>query len=566
MRFSSPPLALFCSVITLSAVWIPALGSGQETSKEVSATPPGGSGPARPKLVVGIAVDQMRWDFLYKYQERYGAGGFKRLVGEGFTCENGMIGHLPSYTAVGHATVFTGSVPAIHGITGNEWTDQLTGKSVYCTDDETVQTVGGTTEDGKMSPRNMLTSTVTDELRIATNFRSKVVGVSLKDRASILPAGHTATAAYWLEDLTGNFITSTYYMNDLPEWVKQFNESKVGEQLLSGEWNLLRPAEEYVQSTRDDAPWEGKFDKELAPVFPHRVSLSYKLKKDTIRTTPFGNTLSLRFAKAAVEGYNLGGGPVTDFLTINCASTDYVGHKFGPNSMEVEDTYLRLDQDLAEFFTFLDGRVGKGNYLVFLTADHGVAHTVGYMKENRLPSEGWNPRGLVRELNDYLNGRFGVEKLVAGEANYLVNFDLPKIEEKNLDFDAIKSAAVRWIRKYPGVLLAVDMENMDGAPVPEPLRTMMVNGFNAKRCGSIHVVPNPGWVTGTGKQGTTHGSWYPYDTHIPVVFMGWGIRHGSSNEVVYQHDIAPTVAALLQIQMPNGCVGKPIKAVLNKQP
>lgn len=520
----------------------------------------------RPKLVVGIAVDQMRWDFLYKFQHRFGEGGFRRLLGEGFTCENAMIAHLPSYTGVGHATAFTGSVPAIHGITGNDWLDQLTGKTVYCAADDSVQTVGGTSEEGKMSPRNMLVNTITDELRMATKNRAKVVGVSLKDRAAILPAGHAATAAFWLEDLTGNFITSTYYMSELPEWVAKFNEARVGEQLVAGDWHTLRPIEEYTQSTRDDVPWEGLFDKETASTFPHRISFAYRMKKEVIASTPFGNTLTARFAQAAVEGYQLGTGQETDFLTVNFASSDYIGHKFGPDSIEVEDSYLRLDQDLATFLTFLDNKVGRGNYLIFLTADHGVAHTVGYMKENKLPAEGWNTKGLLRELNEHLQGLFGHEKLAISEVNQQISFDHAKIEAEKLDYEALKKASVRWLQRHPSLLFAVDIERLGVSPMPEPLKTMIANGYNPKRSGSIQVVANPGWVPGAGKQGTTHGSWSPYDTHIPVVFMGWGIKHGRTHEVVYQHDIAPTVAALLKIQMPNGCVGRPIRAVLGETP
>ncbi|MEO8110197.1 MAG: alkaline phosphatase family protein, partial [Ginsengibacter sp.] len=295
----------------------------------------------RPKLVVGIVVDQMRWDFLYRYYDRYEAGGFKRLLNEGFSCENTFINYLPSYTAPGHTTIFTGSVPAISGIAGNDWIDQNTGRHWYCTEDTSVQSVGTTSDEGKMSPKNLLVSTITDELRLATNFQSKVIGVSLKDRASILPTGHTANGAFWFDDATGNFITSTYYMKELPAWLKDFNDKRVPEKLVANDWSTLYPVNTYKQSTEDDEPWEGIFGGEKASTFPHHVSALYKQNKGFIRSSPFGNSLTLQLAEAALDGNKMGQGTATDFLTINCASTDYVGHMFGPNSIEVEDVYLR---------------------------------------------------------------------------------------------------------------------------------------------------------------------------------------------------------------------------------
>ncbi|MBW8686091.1 alkaline phosphatase PafA [Chitinophaga rhizophila] len=516
----------------------------------------------RPKLVVGIVVDQMRWDYLYRYYDRYEGGGFKRMLGEGFSCENTFITHLPSFTAVGHSTIYTGSVPAIHGITGNDWTDQVTGRHWYCTEDTTVQPVGTTTDAGKMSPRNLLATTITDELKLATNFRSKVVGVSLKDRASILPAGHMANGAFWLDDSNGSFVTSSFYMKELPEWVKTFNARQLPATLMSKPWSPLYPINTYVQSTADDMPWEGTFKGETAATFPHNMPDIYKTDKGSLRSTPSGNTLTLEFAKAAIDGYQLGAGAVTDFLTINCASTDYVGHKYGPNSIEVEDTYLRLDKDLSAFLRYLDQRVGKGNYLVFLSADHGAAHSVGFMKENAMPA-GLPDGKMLSGLNSLLQERFGAEKLALTSENYHIGFDHKTIAAKQLDFEAIKKLTVQYLQRLPGVQFAADMDNLGNSSLPAPIREMASNGYNPKRCGSVIVIPEPGWYSGSAK-GTTHGNWNPYDTHLPLVFMGWHIKHGATNEVVSMADIAPTIAAMLHIQMPNGAVGKPVQAVMKQ--
>ncbi len=518
--------------------------------------------PSRPKLVVAIVVDQMRWDFLYRFADRYGPGGFNRLLGEGFSCEHTMINYLPSYTAVGHSTIFTGTVPSIHGITGNDWTDQLSGKQVYCTADSTVMSVGNDSEDGKMSPRNLLVTTITDELRMATNFRSRVVGISLKDRAAILPAGHTATAAFWLDDASGHFITSSYYMNALPEWVRAFNNTQPVEKLISGGWHTLYPLSSYIQSDSDAQSYEGRFKTETSPVFPHEIQKIYETTRGSFRQTPFGNTLTLDFARSAVEGYHLGKGPVTDFLTINCASTDYVGHMYGPNSVEIEDTYLRLDRDLAAFFVFLDRQIGKGNYLLLLTADHGVAHSIGYMKKNRLPGEFMNAKPLVDSLNRSLAEMFGADRLVRSAMNNQLNFDLGRIQTLHLDFPAIRKASVDFLQRQPGIAYAVDLASPGTAPVPEPIKTMITNGYHFTRSGSVAIIASPGWMEGYAKTGSTHGSWNPYDTHIPLVFMGWGIHHGNTSRPVNMTDIAATLAELLHIQMPSGCIGMPITEVL----
>jgi len=508
-------------------------------------------------------VDQMRWDYLYRYYNRYGNGGFKRLLTEGFSCENAMINYVPSVTGVGHSSIYTGSVPAIHGIADNYWIDQSSGKGVYCTDDSTVQGVGTDNNTGKMSPRNLLVSTVTDELRIATNFQSKVVGVSLKDRASILPAGHAANAAFWFDDSTGNFITSTYYMQTLPDWVVQFNKSQAVNALIKKGWNTLYPIDTYQNSESDNQVYEGRFEGETTSAFPHNINEIYKRNKGSFRTTPFGNTITLDFAKQAIDGYKLGKGKSTDFLTINCASTDYVGHMFGPNSIEIEDTYLRLDKDLEKFFLSLDSKIGRGQYTIFLTADHGAAHNAGYMQKHKLATGLANIRVVSDSLNKLLEVKFGVKGLIRSEIGDQVDFDMQKINSQGLDFDAIKKITTTYLQQQPGIMYAVDENKIGEAPIPEPLKTMIINGYNSKRTSPVRVIYNPGWsqgeIVGTG---TGHGSIHPYDTHLPLLFMGWGIRHGSSRATVNITDVAPTISALLHIQMPNGNIGHVIEEVL----
>jgi predicted AlkP superfamily pyrophosphatase or phosphodiesterase len=517
----------------------------------------------RPKLMVGLVVDQMRWDYLYRYYDRYQTGGFKRMLNEGFTCENTQIPYIPTVTAAGHTCIYTGSVPAIHGIAGNDFIIQATGKSMYCTDDSTVVGVGSTSPAGKMSPRNLLATTVTDELRLATNFRSKVIGIALKDRGGILPAGHTANAAYWFDDASGNWITSTYYMTNLPAWVKTFNAGKPAEKYLKQDWNTLYPINTYVQSSADNSPkYEGKFAGAEAPTLPVKTSELYKGKMGMIRSTPYGNSMTLDLAKAAIEGEALGKGPVTDFLAVSLSSTDYIGHQFGPNSIEVEDTYLRLDKDIAAFFTYLDAKLGKGNYTVFLTADHGAAHNPGFLVDNKIPAGMWNEGTTRTGLNKMLEDKYKQKNLVLSFNNYQVNFNNAIITNENINSEALKQDCINYLQKQPEIAYAVDMQKAQSSTIPEDLRSRIQNGYNAERSGAIQIILKPGWYSGHGTTGTTHGTWNPYDAHIPLVFMGWGIKHGSLVRETYMTDIAATIAALLHIQAPNGNIGHPIGEVL----
>src|SRR5450432_4001356 len=455
----------------------------------------GGTPVARPKLVVGIVVDQMRWDYLYRYFGRYSEGGFKRLLKEGFSCENTYINYLPSFTAVGHTCIFSGSVPSISGISGNDWTDQLTGAQVYCVGDSTVQAVGvKSAADGKMSPRNLLVSTITDELRMATNYQSRVVGISLKDRAAILPAGHMANAAFWMDDSSGNFISSTYYMNKLPQGVDEFNKERNIEKYLGSDWNTLYPINVYSESDSDNKVYEGKLPGEAFPVFPHNIKAAYAKSHGSFRSTPFGNSLTLDFAKKILEIYQMGMGPGTDFLTINCASTDYVGHVFGPNSVEIEDTYLRLDLDLAAFFSDLDAKIGRGKYLVFLTADHGASNAVGYSREHQIPTDFFVSNNLLNDLQLLIKQKFGIDHAIRSGQNYQINFNMEKIAESRADFGAIKNLVVEWLKNQPGVAYAVDMEKVQDAAIPEPIKTMIINGYNFKRSGQVEIIFEPGWL------------------------------------------------------------------------
>ena len=460
----------------------------------------------RPKLVVGLVVDQMRWDYLYYYYNEYGTGGLRRLLNEGFSFENTHINYAPTVTAIGHSSIYTGSVPAITGIAGNYFYQD--DKSVYCCADPSVKSVGSDSKEGQMSPHRMLASTIGDELQIATDFRSKVIGVALKDRASILPAGHAADGAYWWDTSAGHFVTSSFYMNSLPKWVEDFNKNHT------------------------------------APNFD-------------IKSTPEGVTMTFKMAAAAVRNERLGKGKETDMLTVSISPTDIIGHKFSTRGKENHAVYMQLDKDLAEFLNMLDKEVGRDNYLLFLTADHGAAHNYNYMREHRIPAGAWNYKETVKSLNDHLQQKFGIAP-VMGEDNYQLFLNDSTINAAGLKKQDVIDASIDYLKQDPQFLYVFDEEKVTNVTMPEWIKERMENGYFRGRSGEIGVVTRPQFFGGSESpqfRGTQHGQPFPYDTHIPFLLFGWNVKHGSSTVEAHIVDIAPTICAMLHIQMPNGCVG-----------
>lgn len=536
----------------ISFLYMALLGCGTASAQQSNA-----AAIERPKLVVGIVVDQMRWDYLYRYQKRYTDGGFKRLLGEGFSCENTMIPYVPSVTAIGHTCIYTGSVPSIHGIAGNNFVKD--GKKVYCTDDDSIKPVGTTSGAALMSPRNLWVSTIGDEMKIASNGRAKVVGVALKDRASILPAGHNPNGAFWFDDQTGCFITSSYYMDRLPKWVEAFNDKRLPEQYLSQKWNTLYPKNTYTESTTDENEYENGIREGVKATLPLNLPELYKkYGYGIIRNTPFGNSLTLDMAKAAIDGEQLGADDETDLLAVSCSSTDYIGHQVGTHAIETEDTYLRLDKAIADFLTYLDSKVGKGNYLVFLSADHGAMNNAAFLQDRRIPAGSWDASATAKKLNHVLAKEYPeAGDIVKTVMNYQVFFNRDVIKSKQLDFDNIKQTVVNVLKEDPSVLYACDMAKASTESIPEEVKSRIINGYNRERSGDVVIILKPNFYA-HGMKGTDHGAWNSYDTHIPLVFMGWGIKHGATTKQTFMTDIAPTIATMLHVQAPNGCVGKAI--------
>ena len=472
----------------------------------------------RPPIVIGLVVDQMRWDYLVRFRDRFGKDGFRRLMEEGFSCDNTMIDYSPSVTACGHTCIYTGSVPALTGIIGNDWYDRWHRRRVYCTDDSTVHVVGADTR-GSMSPVNLLTTTIGDELNMADHFTSRVVGIALKDRAAILPAGHTATAAFWFDDKTGHFITSSYYMDSLPDWMQRFNSQS----------NMTR----YTTGN-----------------------------PSAIRTSPAGDALTLDLARTVIEGYALGGRSATDILAISLSSPDGVGHAHGPNSAEIEDIYLQLDQQLAAFFGWLDHRYGKDNYLFFLTADHGVAPSPAFSLAHRMPGGAIDTR-LVPVLNDSIYRKWGVTKGIEYLTDGQLWLDRQAFQAKGIPLTEVEDYIAAFLEQVPGITAVYKEDELASAIIPAILKNKLINGYYPGRSGDLLILTAPGWKAG-GIEGADHGTVYPFDTHIPLLFMGWKIRPGRSSRPVAMTDIAPTLAALLEVQQPSGCIGRPIEEILKK--
>ncbi len=522
------------------------------------------SEPTNIKLVVGIVVDQMRYDYLTRFDNKYGNGGFKRLINDGFNCKNNHFNYIPTYTGPGHASVYTGTTPKYHGIIGNNWYDKETKEDVYCVNDKNYQPVGTDHKYSKVSPQKMMVSTVTDELRMATQMQGKVIGIAIKDRGAVLPAGHTANAAYWFQGKDeGSWVTSTFYMKDLPKWVKKFNDSDVAESYFKT-WDTYYDIETYTESGSDLNNFEYGFDGKETATFPYDLA---KLKDenngfDILKTTPFGNNLTTDFALAALIGENLGKDEITDFLAISYSSPDYMGHNFGVNSKEVQDNYIRLDKDIERILNELDNEVGKGNYTVFLTADHGAVDVIAYLQSLNVPADNFDSSSLKTKVNEFLTKKYGTSDLIEDIGNNQIFLNREKLTLLGFNLELVQTSIVNEIINYKHIDKAYTATTMGSVFFENGVEALLQKGFHQKRSGDVLFVLEPA-VISYRKAGSTHGSGFNYDTHVPLIFYGHGIKKGSSVARTEITDVAPTISALLNISFPSGAIGKPIEIALD---
>ncbi|MEJ2163516.1 MAG: alkaline phosphatase family protein [Robiginitalea sp.] len=532
-----------------------------------------------PRLVVGVVIDQMRFDYLYKYQDHYGEGGFKRLLREGFNFKNTHFDYVPTVTASGHASIYTGATPNVHGIVSNSWYDRASKTGVSNVGDPETQIVGSVVENpyGR-SPNRLLSSTITDQLRMGSNFKSKVISVSLKDRGAILPGGRTANAAYWhdWESSPGHFVSSSYYMDELPSWVKDFNKKELTDSYLSQTWNTLLPIAEYDESAPDDNPHERLLRGKDKPTFPYNLEEMRKLYNgessfyQVLWGTPFGNTIVKDFALEARRNEDLGKDIYTDMLCVSFSTPDVIGHTFGPQSVEVQDIYLRLDRDLENLLNSLDQEVGKNNYMLFLTSDHGAQPVVSYLHANKMQAGLAVIPKFKQDLSFHLNQRFGAFDWISEFGYEQIYLDRKLIAEKKLSLPEVQQVVADFMQQQTGVRYALTAQNLEQNNFNDGLPARVQNGFHPARSGDVMLVYEPGFTatadfrTPVSKvRGTGHGSAYAYDTHVPMLWFGKGIRKGQSTRRVHPSDIAPTLSMLLNLQLPSGSNGEPLSELLD---
>ncbi|WP_431111261.1 alkaline phosphatase PafA [Winogradskyella poriferorum] len=552
---------IFVLIISLSLFY--SCGA-QEITTERAVVSSQNETSSRPKLVVGIVVDQMRYDYLTRFESKFGEGGFMRMINEGFNCKNNHFNYVPTYTGPGHTSVYTGTTPKYHGIISNNWYDKDIKESVYCAQDDSVESVGTESSAGKMSPHRMLTTSVADENRLFTQMRGKTIGIAIKDRGAILPAGHTANAAYWFHGKDeGVWITSTFYRNDLPQWVKDFNDSDTVESYLKV-WDTYQPIETYIESGSDLNDFERGFNGKETATFPYDLTA---LKDenggfDVLKATAYGNSLTVDFALAALEGEALGKDNDTDVLTVSFSSTDYVGHNFGVNSKEVEDTYIRLDKDLERFFKYLDENVGEGEYTVFLTADHGAVDVPAYLESVKIPAGYLDYNDRKERFQKFLVEKYGTVDIVENVSNNQLFFNKAKLKELGLDIHEVEQALVDEQISYPNIAKVYTATTMNSTDFTIGIEALLQNGFNQKRSGDVIIVDDIAHIA-YSKKGSTHGSGLNYDTHVPLLFFGKGIKQGQTYNKTVIPDIAPTISALLGISFPNGATGQPLGFVID---
>lgn len=519
----------------------------------------------QPKLMIGIVIDQLRYDYLERMDTLWSEEGFKRIFNEGYNYRNAHYNYAGTYTGPGHASIYTGTTPSDHGIVGNHWYQRDEKKVVYCTDDSRYKTLGDKSRAGEMSPHRLVANSMCDELRLSTNFKSKVIAISLKDRGSILPGGYSANGVYWFSDETSSFVSSTYYMDKLPKWVHDFNNRKLPEQYMKQTWTPTLPINTYTAfTTGDDVPYERPFLGESRTTFPYKLD-SYRKKygSKAIKSTPFGNTLTFEMAKAAIEGENLGKGAYTDFLAVSFSSTDYMGHQFGPNSVELWDAYVKFDLELADFLKYLDKEVGKDNYTLFITADHGVAEIPLYMYDNKMFA-GYLPDDFLEELQKHSLEQFG-DSLIESFINLNVYLNKEKIKSRKLDRAEVLHTFREFILSRSEVHSVFVPEELVFQSSPMSKQNRVKNGYWAKRSGDLLLVLHTGFINSkNNSQGTTHGSPYSYDTRIPILFYGAGIEKGSSVRYVEITDIAPTVSLLLKTSLPSASKGNPLLEIFDQ--
>jgi hypothetical protein len=531
----------------------------QVHSQDLKAIP-----PEKPKIIVGIIVSQMRYDYIQRFWDKLDENGIKLLVNRGTSCKNAGFNYLYSQQGVGHASLATGTTPSEHGIIGQDWYLYLQDRIESSTDDQQMKAVGGDADNGHYSPRNLMSTTFSDELRISDNFKSKTFAVSMDPAPGIFSAGQTANGAYWFDKHTGNWITSSYYTDTLPKWVDEFNAKRFPDIYLKETWNPLLPIDQYTESLPDNNKYEsGIKGQHTFPYILQNLSETKKNKFDytMLEKVPFGNTFTKDFASTLIVNEQLGKHDNTDVLMICFTANENIGNLFGPNSVEMEDVILRLDKEIAQFLAFLDEYVGKQNALIFLTSDHGVAQVPAYLLDNRIPVGYFNLNGALSLLTSAMNNTYGKGDWIKNYHGGQIYLNHTLIEDSKMSLPQMQEYVAQFMMQFSGVANTVTASTLQTTNFTDGIFKKMQNSYNQKRSGDVMINLKAGWVEKS--DATTGGaSSYSYDSHIPLIWYGWKIGRATITREVDITDIAPTISTFLNTTYPNACSGKPIFELL----
>ena len=519
--------------------------------------------PDKPHLVIGIIVEELNYNQLEKFHDKLGENGIKKLINEGTYFKNASYEYLLTQSAPGHATIATGSEPSFHGITSDDWYVPLKNELISCTKDVNVNSVGGSFESGLHSPVNLLVSTFSDELAIATNRKAKIFGIGLRESSAILSAGHTANAAYWFDNTTGTWMSSSYYIPSLPEWVNDFNAMKFSDAYLNSTWNLLKPLNYYADCLPDSNSFEKGFNN--INYFPYDLKklrsknlFNFKNDYSLLRETPFGNSFTTSFAIRLIQNEHLGKGDATDYLSICYSATDYIGHRFGPSSVEMGDAILRLDDDIKNLLTFLNDSIGKKNVLIYFTAAHGISEIPAVLEKNRIPSGYFQQNQALQLLRSYLNAVYGEGDWVKGYSEKQIFLNRTLIEDARLSLDDVQKKVARFLVQFTGVQAAYPYSAFEANDFGNGNLKRIINNFSPQRSGDVIVILNPGWVEKESDYVTNYNSPYEYDSHVPLIWYGWTINRATVTRQVNMTDIAATLSTLCKVPYPNACTGEPM--------
>lgn len=519
--------------------------------------------PEKPRLVIGIVVEQLKYDQLEKFRDRLGENGIKRLINEGTYFKNAAFEYMLTQSAPGHSTISTGAEPSYHGITSDSWYVPLKNELIFCTNDISVNPVGGSYEAGLHSPVNLQASSFSDELEMSSNKKAKVFAVGIKESSAILSAGHAADAAYWFDNTSGTWMSSTYYIDSLPDYVKDFNAMKYPDTYLNGVWSLFRPASEYSDCVADSNKFESGFNG--TGYFPYdlkklRAKGAFNARNDysLLRETPFANTLTTNFAKRIIEKEKMGKDDVTDYISICYSATDNIGHRFGPSSVETGDAILRLDNEIKELLTYVNDSIGKRNVLIYFTSAHGISEIPDILSSHRIPAGYFKQNQALQLLRSYLNAVYGEGDWVKGYSERQVFLNRTLIEDARLSLEDVQKKVARFLVQFTGVAAAYPYSAFEANDFGNGNLKRIINSFNPQRSGDVIVTLNPGWVEKEGDYVTNHNSPYEYDSHVPLIWYGWTVNRSTVTRLVNMTDIAATLSSLCKIPYPNACTGEPM--------